>query len=236
MSPAKRDTTAASGPAKFAGFPAEAFEFYEQLEADNSRLWWQGNKPRYDAVVRGPMAALCALIEDPWGPFHIFRPYVDTRFAKGKPPYKTHIGAYSESEGGAGFYLQLSAAGLMAATGYYAMAPDQLERFRQVVDDEARGKELQRLVAAAERKGYSIGAISELKTAPRGYPKDHPRIGLLRRKGLMGSITWAPEDWMYTAKAKDRVVSAWKGFGAVNEWLDTHVGPSTLPPEDAEGF
>lgn len=235
MSAAKR-AAASAAPAKFTGFPADAFEFYEQLEVDNSKLWWQANKARYDASVKAPMTALAAVLDEPFGPFHIFRPYVDVRFAKGKPPYKTHIGAYGESEGGAGFYVQLSAAGLMAATGYYAMASDQLERFREAVVDDARGAEIAKLVKAAERKGYSIGAISSLKTAPRGFAKDHPRIELLRRKGLMGSMTWAPIDWMHTAKAKDHVVKAWNGFAAVNEWLDTHVGPSTLPPEDADGF
>jgi hypothetical protein len=52
----------------------------------------------------------------------------------------------------------------------------------------------------------------------------------------MGSKTWAPAAWMHTAKAAERVVAAWRGFSPVNEWLDTHVGPSTLPPDDAERF
>ncbi len=73
----------------------------------------------------------------------------------------------------------------MAAAGYYAMAKDQLERFRAAVDDDGTGAEIAELVDALSDAGYTIGAIDELKTAPRGYPKDHPRIELLRRKGLM---------------------------------------------------
>ena len=226
----------APGPQPVRGFPADVFAFYEELEADNSRTFWQANKPRYEASVRAPMEAFLALVDEEFGPFHIFRPYVDVRFSKNKAPYKTHIGAYGESEGGAGFYVQVSASGLLAATGYYAMASDQLDRFRRAVDDEARGTEIAALVKAAEKAGYSMGAIGELKTAPRGYPKDHPRIGLIRRKGLMGSKTWVPVGWMHTAKAAERVMAAWTGFAPVNEWLDTHVGPSTLPPEDADGF
>jgi uncharacterized protein (DUF2461 family) len=116
------------------------------------------------------------------------------------------------------------------------MAPDQLARFRTAVDDEARGGDLAKRVRAAERHGYSMGAIGELKTAPRGYPKDHPRIAILRRKGLMGSKTWEPAAWMHTARAAERIVTAWRGLADLNEWLDAHVGPSTLPPEDAERF
>ena len=109
-----------------------------------------------------------------FGPFHMFRPYNDVRFSKHKPPYKTQQGAYGESEGGAGYYVQFSAEGLMAGAGYYAMAKDQLERFRVAIDGEATGSELAALVADAEQRTYRIGAIDELKTAPRGYPKDHP--------------------------------------------------------------
>lgn len=225
---------------RFSGFPREALGFYTALEADNSRTFWKANKPTYGATVRAPMEALLAEVDAEFGPFHIFRPYVDVRFSKNKAPYKTHIGAFSESEGGAGFYVQLSASGLLVASGYYAMAPDQLDRFRRAVDDDARGSELAGLVAAASKRGasagFSIGAISELKTAPRGYPKDHPRIELIRRKGLMGARSWEPAAWLHTAKALDRIVAGWRDFAPVNEWLDTHVGPSTLPPEDAERF
>lgn len=235
---ARKATSASStpAPARFAGFPADAFAFYEGLEADNSKAYWQANKERYQAAVRAPMETLLALVDDEFGPFHIFRPYVDVRFSKNKVPYKTHIGAYGESQGGAGFYVQLSATGMLVASGYYAMASDQLDRFRRAVDDDARGAEIAALVTTATKAGYSMGAISELKTAPRGYPKDHPRIELIRRKGLMGSKSWAPAAWMHTAKAADRVVSTWRGIADLNAWLDTHVGPSTLPPEDAHGF
>lgn len=225
-----------AGPARFSGFPKDAFAFYEDLIADNSKLFWQANKQRYQTQVRAPMESLLALVDDEFGPFHVFRPYVDVRFSKNKAPYKTHIGAFGESEGGAGFYVQLSASGLLVAAGYYAMAGDQLERFRRAVDDDARGSDLERRVRAAERAGYSMGAIGSLKTAPRGYPKDHPRIEILRRKGLMGSRTWEPAAWMHTARAAERVVTAWKGLADLNDWLDTHVGPSTLPPDDLDGF
>jgi uncharacterized protein (DUF2461 family) len=123
----------------------------------------------------------------------------------------------------------------MAASGYYAMARDQLERFRQAVDAPATGAELAAIVADLERHGFAIGAIGELKTAPRGYPRDHPRIELLRRKGLMASRSWPPARWMRTAQLVDRVRAAWSEAEAMNAWLDTHVGPSTLAPEDEIG-
>jgi uncharacterized protein (TIGR02453 family) len=215
----------------FRGVPAEALEFYEELDADNTRTFWQANRHRYEEFVRRPMVELTEALAD-HGPFHLFRPYNDVRFAKNKPPYKTAQGAYGESEGGAGYYVQLSAAGLMVGAGYHAMAKDQLERFRVAVDREATGSEVADLVADAERRGYTIGAIDALKTAPRGYPKDHPRIELLRRKGLIAMQEFGTPKWLHTKAAATRVRDSWTGVADLCAWLDGHVGPSTLPPDD----
>ena len=85
----------------FTGFPTAAVEFYEGLVADNSRTFWLANKAVYDTSVKAPMEALLADLDE-FGPFKVFRPYNDVRFAKNRPPYKENIGAYGESEGGAG--------------------------------------------------------------------------------------------------------------------------------------
>ncbi len=214
----------------FTGFPPEATEFYEELAADNSKAFWQANRSRYDEYVKQPMVALTEDLSD-YGPFHMFRPHNDLRFSKNKPPYKTHQGAYGESEGGAGHYMHFSADGLMAAAGYYAMAKDQLERFRAAVDAEATGTEIEALVADAEKRKYEVGAIGELKTAPRGFPKDHPRIALIRRKGLMLSKDFGSPKWIHTKAAAKRIRDTWEGAADVCAWLDAHVGPSTLEPE-----
>jgi len=215
----------------FAGFPVEGMEFYEQLVADNSRAFWQANKGRYDEFVKQPMAVLTEALAE-YGPFHMFRPYNDVRFSKNKPPYKTAQGAYGESEGGTGHYVQFSADGLMVGAGYYAMAKDQLARFRVAIDGEATGAELAALVADVEKRKYSIGAIDTLKTAPRGYPKDHPRIELLRRKGLIATREFGAPKWIHTAGAAKRIRDSWIGAADLCAWLDAHVGPSTLPPDD----
>lgn len=212
------------------GVPRDALEFYTALEADNSKAFWEANRARFEASVRAPIRAILAELAD-YGEFHVFRPHNDLRFAKGKPPYKTHQGAYTESEGGAGFYLQVSAAGLMCGTGYYAMAKDQLDRFRVAVDAEHTGAEVARLADDLRRRGYSVGAISELKTAPRGFPKDHPRIELLRRKGLMVSKDFGAPSWIHTSKVVAKIRQVWDGAAELNGWLDSSVGPSTLEPD-----
>ena len=217
----------------FSGFPDEAIRFYEGLVADNSRSYWQANKSVFERAVRQPMNELLAELAE-FGPFHVFRPHKDVRFSKDKTPYKDHIGAYGESQGGAGYYVQFSAGGLLAGVGYYQMASDQLERFRRAVDGEALGSEVVQICAALAAGGFDLGAISELKTAPRGFPKDHPRIELLRRKGLIASKQWKPAAWFGTRAVVGKVRAAWRAADEMNAWLDAHVGPSTLAPDDSE--
>jgi len=217
----------------FTGIPPEALDFYTGLEADNSKAFWEANKAVYRDEVKASVQALCDELAE-HGPFHLFRPYNDVRFAKGRPPYKTQQGAYSEGEDGAGFYFHISRDGLMAAAGYYAMMRDQLERFRDAVDSPNTGEEIVGIVAGLS-KHYRIGAIDELKTAPKGYPKDHPRIDLLRRKGLMMSVDFGAPKWLHTKQAAAKVRDVWRAAEPMNAWLDAHVGPTTMEPEGRFG-
>lgn len=228
---ARTASRTATGTATFRGWPPEAFTFFAELESNNTKAWWDAHRAVYDEVVRGPMAAFCDAVPEAYRPLHVFRPYRDVRFGKDKRPYKTNIGAVSEREGGAMYYVHLDATGIMAATGYHGMARDQLERFRAAVDDERSGAGLEAVVAGLERAGLGVSGDA-LKTAPRGWPRDHPRIRLLRAKELHVWRTWPRAGWMSTRRALDRVVGVWAAGEPLNRWLDDHVGPSTLPPPE----
>jgi uncharacterized protein (TIGR02453 family) len=169
-----------------------------------------------------------------FGEFRIFRPYNDVRFAKNRPPYKDQIAAITEGEGGCSFYVKFNHEGLGVGAGMYWMASDQLERFRAAVDDERTGNDIAARVAKATKAGATVSAAEELKTAPRGFAKDHPRIELLRRKGLTAFKSWEVAPWLHTKAAAAKVRDAWKGMAPITDWLDEHVGPSTLPPPDFE--
>ena len=193
----------------FQGWKADALEFFEGLEADNSKRYWEAHKDVYQNLVRAPMEELLAELEPGWGEGRIFRPYRDIRFSRDKSPYKTAIAATRDG------YIQLNARGLAAGSGMWEMAPDQLARYRTAVD--ARGKRL-------EPVGHG-----ELKTAPKGYAKDHPRIELLRYKGLAAWREWPAGAWLGTKRAKDRVVEFFELSRPLVEWLDAHVGSSEEP-------
>ena len=217
----------------FTGFPDEAIQFYEGLIADNSRTYWLANKHIFERAVRAPMLALLEELDE-HAPYHVFRPNKDVRFSKDKTPYKDHIGAYGESEAGAGFYVQFSSTGMIAGSGYYHMASDQLDRFRQALDGNVLGEEIDAITQRLGKAGLEFSAIGSLKTAPRGYARDHQRIELLRRKGLVGTRRWKPARWIETKAVVARVREAWEIAAPMNEWLDAHVGPSTLAPHEDE--
>jgi uncharacterized protein (TIGR02453 family) len=210
----------------FKGWPAEAIEFYEGLEADNTRAYWQDHKQEYEEIVKAPMVELLAELADEFGEGKIFRPFRDVRFSRDKSPYKTAIGA-TLARGG---YVQFSAHGLAAGAGYYVMMPDQLEQYRRAVDDDKSGEALTAIEAGLRKAKIEVTARESLKTAPKGYAKDHSRIDLLRHKGLIAWKEWPVAAWMGTPKAKQRVVEFFAAARPLTEWLDTHVGPSALPP------
>jgi uncharacterized protein (TIGR02453 family) len=208
----------------FRGWKAEALEFFEGLEIENTKPYWERNRDVYRDLVRAPMEELLTELEPDWGEGRIFRPYRDVRFSRDKSPYKTAIGA---TVGGKG-YVQLDARGLAAGAGMWEMAPDQLERYRAAVDDDRSGGELQEIVSRLRAVGLDVEGHEQLKTAPRGYAKDHPRVELLRYKGLVAWKQWPAGPWLGTKRAKDRVVEFLTSSRPVVRWLDEHVGDSTI--------
>jgi uncharacterized protein (TIGR02453 family) len=206
----------------FKGWPAEAIEFFEGLEADNSKVYWQDHKAVYHTKVRGPMDELLAEL----GGGKVFRPNRDVRFSADKSPYKTNIGAMI----GDVAYVQLSADGLGVGRGMYMMAADQLDRYRKAVADDGTGRELVAVVAALRKAKIDVNGHDSLKTAPKGYPKDHPRVDLLRHKGLIAWQNWPPAPWMGTKAAKTKIVQFIDAAAPLDTWLTINVGPSTIPP------
>jgi uncharacterized protein (TIGR02453 family) len=213
----------------FTGWPVEAIEFFEGLEADNSKAYWTEHKAIYEECVRAPMEALLAELAPTYGEGKIFRPYRDVRFSADKSPYKTNIAA-TQANGG---YVSLDADGFRVGTGYYMMAKDQLATFRATIDDDAEGAAFEQLVADLRAADVEVTSRDSLKTAPRGFPKDHPRIELLRMKGCIAWRSWEVGAWLETHEPIERVRRFLETAQPLVTWLDTHVGPSEL--EDAWG-
>ncbi len=220
-----------SAVTQFSGWPIEAIEYFQGIEVNNTKAFFAENRELYQSAVRGPFDLLNAEVTNDYGPLHIFRPFKDMRFAKGQPPYKTHQGAVTEGESGEMFYLQISASGLLIASGYHFMAKDQLGRFRDAIVDDESGSELEQIVKQLRKASYDISG-SALKTAPRGYDKGHPRIELLRHKGITAGRSFAPDSWLSSRRVLGRITKTWDRIGELNAWLGENVGPTTEPPRE----
>ena len=209
--------------ATFTGFPPEAVRFYEQLEQDNSKEFWLANKATYEAAVRDPMVLLLEELATEFGEGSVFRPYRDVRFSKDKSPYKTYQGGFAQLSPGTGYYVHLDANGLMAGGGFHAHTPAQVERYRVAVDASPSGDALSGIVAKLAKAGYKIEG-EQLKSRPRGYDADHPRIDLLRHKSLTAGLYFGAPDWLAKREALTRVKKAWTALRPLNTWIDEHVG------------
>lgn len=205
----------------FQGWPEEALDFYDGLAADNTKTYWLAHKQVYDDCVLRPMTLLLAELGPDHGERKIFRPYRDLRFSKNKEPYKTAIGAVI----GDG-YIQLSAAGLAAGSGMFDMAADQLDRYRKAVVADHSGGALERVIEGVRAHDVGVQGHEMLKTAPRGYQSDHPRVELLRCKGLVAWKEWDVEPWLGTSAAKTRITDFLTATRPLNTWLAENVGES----------
>jgi len=208
----------------FNGFSDRVFDFYEGLAADNTRSFWAEHKTVYETQVRDPMRALVAALEPEFGEANLFRPYRDVRFSKDKTPYKTHQGAFVGIEPGIGYYVQVDAEGLLAGGGFHHHASTQVERYRSAVDDKSTGAGLLAIVTGLRDAGFDIEG-EQLKTKPRGYDADHPRIDLLRFKSLMALKRFGAPDWLATPAAADQVRDTWRRLVPLNKWIIANVGP-----------
>jgi uncharacterized protein (TIGR02453 family) len=216
---------------RFAGFGPKVHGWFRGLEADNSKEYFAAHRAFYDESVRGQMEALLNELRDTFGgEVKMFRQNRDVRFSRDKSPYKTNTyGILLGTEIAArGLYASISADGLMAGSGYYQMARDQLERYREAVADARRGPGLAARVATAQQSGLELWGET-LATAPRGYAKDHERIELLRRKNLTLGARMKSGRGVSRDAGLKFVTSTWQASAPVTAWLDEHVGPSALP-------
>ena len=203
----------------FSGFPREAIEFFKDLARHNNRDWFQAHKDVYERACREPMKALVLELGSGSGASKISRANRDTRFSSDKSPYRTNITA-----GFGGCFISLSAEGLYVGAGIYKPEPAALQRFRAAIADDRSGREIHKLVTSLRRKGYRVDTHETLTSTPRGYSADHPRIDLLRMKDIFAGKSFAPEPWLSTRTAVQRIKRVITDITPLSDWIRRHVG------------
>ncbi|MGZ8579499.1 MAG: DUF2461 domain-containing protein, partial [Actinomycetota bacterium] len=178
-----------------------------ELAQNNDRAWFQPRKRDFERLLREPMEALVAALAERFEqraiPLHadpkrsIFRIYRDTRFAKDKSPYKTHLGAnfpwvhqgsaHDATDDGAhanGGYLHIQPGNDFVGGGLWQATKPRLDAFRQaIVDDPDRVRDALEEPRFAATFG-SVSTEETLKRVPPGWPKEHPMADLFRYKDI----------------------------------------------------
>jgi uncharacterized protein (TIGR02453 family) len=207
----------------FIGFPEAALDFYDDLEMDNTRSFWEAHKDVYQSSVRDPMTALTDGLERDFGKAKVFRPFRDVRFAKDKTPYKTNQGAFVGTGPACGWYVEIAARGVRTGAGFYHADTAALSRIRASIADETGGKALQRILTKLEKSGFTVDG-DRLKTAPRGYDAEHPRIELLRHRSLTIMKDYGFEPIIHTPELLDAVRADWKAAKPLVDWVSARLG------------
>ncbi|MDA0779203.1 MAG: DUF2461 domain-containing protein [Bacteroidetes bacterium] len=177
------------------------FRFFEQLGKNNNREWFEQQKPEFKALeakVKQFGEALKDQLNqhDSIDRFKLFRVYRDVRFSKDKTPYKTHFGMAwhrTKPEYRGGYYLHLKPNDIFLACGFWDPNPADLKRIRQEIDMDA--DEYRDIINEPNFKriwGELQG--DAVKTAPKGYAKDHPNIDLLRHKQHIFMVRYTEKD------------------------------------------
>ena len=201
----------------FTGFPEAALDFYDDLEADNSRSFWTAHADVYETCVRTPMKELADALAEDFGDAKLFRPHRDVRFSKDKSPYKTYQDMFVPVGPALGWYLRISAPGVIVGAGFYDAPADKLRELREVIASP-RGTELETILTPLTAAGFELGGET-VATVPRGYDKGHPRMALLRHKAIHVGRSYGFEPVIHTPQLLDAVRSDWAATRPLVEWL-----------------
>lgn len=167
----------------------KAFEFLRQLEKNNTREWFAAHKAEYEAVVKENKALFNQIYaelqqHDRVNGIHIFRIYRDVRFSKDQTPYKTNFGVgYSRLKPmlRGGYYIHLEPGNSFVGGGFWG--PDAKDLLRIRKEFEISTAEIEKITSDKTFVNYFKEIKGDaVKTAPRGFDKNHPAIDLIRKK------------------------------------------------------
>ena len=217
---------------------SDIFSFFKKLEKNNNREWFEQHKPEFKALettVKQFGEALKDQLNqhDSIDRFKLFRVYRDVRFSKDKTPYKIHFGLTwhrTKPEYRGGYYLHLKPNDIFLACGFWDPNPADLKRIRQEIDMDA--DEYRDIINEPNFKRIWGDLQGDaVKTAPKGYAKDHPNIDLLRYKQHIFMLRYTEED-VAAANFLDRLDTA---LQAVRPFVD-YMSALLTTNADGESF
>jgi uncharacterized protein (TIGR02453 family) len=183
-------------------FDKSTLQYLKDLKKNNNREWFTETKPKFKLAQDSAKELYKAIREglelhDEIDHFKLFRIYRDVRFSKDKTPYQPHFAGSFSRLGAAlrgGYYLRIRPGESFMAGGFWAPNKEDLLRIRQEIDIDS--SDIRTVLNDQLFKDYFGGQFEgeELKSAPRGFDKDHSDIDLLRKKGFVAVRNFTDEE------------------------------------------
>jgi uncharacterized protein (TIGR02453 family) len=221
-------------------FEKSTFKYLQELQLNNNRDWFADEKETYlkaQQNAKNIFAAIHLKLQkhDEIEKSKMMRIYRDVRFSKDKTPYKVHF-ANSYARLGknlrGGYFLRIRPGASFLAGGFWEPSKDDLFRIRKEIELDA--SEIKEVLKDKNYKKYFGGkfeSFSELKTAPRGFDKEHPDIELLRKKGFIASRSFTDEE-VLSSNFSEEVDKSFKAlrpfFNLFSDILTTNLNGETI--------
>lgn len=211
------------------------FQFLKDLQKNNDRDWFAEHKPTYEKAKKNAKEVFTAVhhklqSHDEIEKSKMMRIYRDVRFSKDKTPYKVNF-ANSFTRLGkelrGGYYLQIQPGDSFLAGGFWEPSKEDLFRLRKEIEQDA--SEIREILESENYKthfGNDFYSFTELKSAPRGFDKEHPDVDLLRKKGFIAMKKFTDKE-VLSADFVDKVDESYKAlrpfFNLFSDILTTNL-------------
>lgn len=216
------------------------FQFLKDLHQNNNRDWFADNKPTYQKAQQNAKAIFSAINEklaahDEIEKSKMMRIYRDVRFSHDKTPYKPHFAnSYSRlgKELRGGYFLRIRPGESFLAGGFWKPNKDDLFRIRKEIEmDASEIRGITKDKNYIKHFGNDFHSFSELKTAPRGFDKEHPDVDLLRKKGFIATKNFSDKE-VLSANFVDMVDDSYRAlrpfFNLFSDILTTNLNGESI--------
>jgi len=209
-------------------------DFLTSVKCNNNREWFNANrslyseaKDNFESFVQGIIDEIITfepIMKGLEAKSCVYRINRDIRFSNDKSPYKSHFGAFIVRGGRkngdkyAGYYFHIEPGKSIMAGGAYMPPSPWLSAIREKISDYP--EEFIKITNSKEFIKY-FGSLDgeKLKTAPKGYPKDHPHVELLKFKSYL-VVNEAPDKLVLSNDYKDHVIKVFKAMKPLNDYLN----------------
>ena len=219
----------------------ELLAFLSNLKANNNREWFNENKPEFKGHEKDIKEFFAEIQEklratDEIEKHKVWRIYRDVRFSKDKTPFKSNFaGSFTRASERlrGGYYLNIEPDNCMVGGGFYAPNSQDLMRIRKEFEiDDSEIRDI--LNNATFKKTFGSIQGDEVKTAPKGFSKEHKAIDLIKKKQFYVMKSFTNEEMM-AADFSDKVVETFKVlrpyFDYMSEVLTTNLNGESILTE-----